>query len=167
MELQIDVAGQESISLLLQGIGNRLKDFSPAFERMHQAFLESEEKQFQSEGDYGGGWAALSDHYNSWKQKHFPGRPQGVLSSYLRMSLTSNAGGHIVEIGPMEAKFGAKVERQSGPGAPVDYGLALHKGFTAKGWAKGAKVPARNQIPLTDELKERFIRCLRDHIGLK
>ena len=173
MELQISVAGQESISLLFQGIGNRLKDFSPAFERMHQAFLESEEQQFASEGAYGGGWAALSAHYNAWKQKYYPGKPKGVLTEYLKNALTGTADGHICEIGPTEAKFGARAIRTIGPGAPVDYGLALHakgpdnKGFTAGGWAKDTQVPGRNLIPFTEELQQRFIRCLRDHIGLE
>lgn len=85
-----------------------VRDAAPAFEILGERFVAMEQKQFASEGAWGGAaWAPLSPAYASWKARHYPGKPILQLGGTLIDSLT--IGPKIREIGPTFATFGTDV----------------------------------------------------------
>lgn len=164
MELDISVVGAEPIKLRLSRIAEKASDLSGAFELLYQSFCKIEEEQFEGEGTFSGGWAALSETYKQWKQAHCERDKILQCSADLYRAMTGQSGDKIKRISPQEAVFGGKVTSKRG----VDYGLALHgkdgKGFTAGGWAKGKKVPARPVIALAKEHIAQWTRIIQAHV---
>ena len=176
IDLSFQIAGTEAINNRLAGFIRRVSDFRPAFERIHQSFLEMEAEQFETEGQ--GKWPAWSSTYEWFRESRgASGSKLLQWGSGLMNSLTSGAApGHISEIGPHEAKFGTDLSTQDDHPSRVgdnkhSYGLGLahHKGYTAKypygnKSASPKKVPARPLIELNDAYRQKWLKIIQEWV---
>lgn len=161
IHIEVQLLNDKIIDRQLALLSNRCRDFSPAFELMHQSFLQIEEEQFNTEGAAGGeAWAALSEIYVAWRGS---AHPILQLEGKLKKSLSqAGAEGHVVEIHPFEAKFGTDLQTESGYGL----GRTHQTGYTVKypygnRGIKPVTVPARKSISLTDKHKQEWVRLLQ------
>lgn len=119
----------EGMRFALDRAADNVSDFHTLLEGFGDIFKGHMQQQFASEGAWGaGGWAALSDAYDMWKQEHYPGCPIGVLSGALRSSMTGGDG-YDEKIGHDEASYGMSAGSDAAP-----YG---------KYFAGGGRGPAR------------------------
>jgi len=82
--------GEAQVSRTLERFGGQGVDLSPAWDRITRLFLESQRRQFASEGAFGsGGWAPLSPAYAAWKRRAYPGKTILRRTDELYRSLTS------------------------------------------------------------------------------
>lgn len=72
---RMEVEGFEPVKVSLSRLGDRISDFKPFWvEYFAPAFYRSIARNFETEGSYVGGWAALTEPYRTWKAQHFPGK---------------------------------------------------------------------------------------------
>jgi len=178
IDFSVDIDGATVVDAKLQGLQQRVSDFSPAFELIHQSFLQMEKEQFDSEGQ--GQWASWTDLYDSWRQERgAPGSKIMQWSGQLMRSLTvPGAKGSIVEISSHEAKFGtdlstadAHPSRRDPSASGKEYGLGwVHqRGYTAKypygnPKARSKRVPSRKLIELTDKYKTQWMKIIQAYV---
>jgi hypothetical protein len=126
-----------------------------------QNFHEIEIQLFQSEGANGmhGVWPALSEKYQEWKDRHFPGMPIMILTTLLMRSLTEQTTGtiaHVSKVGQSwRLKFGTDVKSPAG----FDYPLLHQKGGDIKG-----KTKTRRTIDPTDKQVAVWAKIIQRHI---
>lgn len=76
--LRMEVEGFAPVKVSLQRFGERVRDFRPFWVGYFApAFYREVTRNFETEGSYVGGWAALSPDYATWKAAHYPGK--GIL----------------------------------------------------------------------------------------
>jgi phage gpG-like protein len=85
-DIVIHVEGTAAVVDLMDGLATRVEDLTPAWQEIHERFVEYEESWFQSEGN--GSWPQLSHDYAEWKHRHFPGEPILVRTGRLRDTAT-------------------------------------------------------------------------------
>jgi hypothetical protein len=61
MTITIDAFGETELNRTLLRITKAAEDMRPAFNAIHDNFLILEQRQFESEGGYSGGWAPLAE----------------------------------------------------------------------------------------------------------
>jgi len=164
----IELVGAQKVISFIDGMISRILDLSPAWERIHEDFIETELELFASEGASGadGSWDGWTDSYADWREANYPWAPENImiLEGGLLDSLTGGSG-HIARMGPQEAAFGSGLLTESG------YGLgAVHfEGFSVKypygnTGAQSVDVPARKAIDPTDEDIDRWTEMVATHI---
>lgn len=98
------------LQLAIGKVGENLRSFRRFWRDFFAPqFFADAQKNLASEGQYVGGWRALSPRYAAWKLKHFGPRPILVLRGRLRRSFTIGAAENIIRAGAMEAYFGSRV----------------------------------------------------------
>lgn len=83
--------GERPFIVQLARFQENFQSAAPAFEKMADFQASIWKRQFDQEGAYTGAgrWAALSESYGAWKQRHYPGKPILQLSGDLYDSMTS------------------------------------------------------------------------------
>lgn len=145
-QLRFEVDGQTQFNRQLQGIQDDVKDFRPAFELIYAEFLETESKQFGAEGSFEGNskWAPLSEDYETWKSRHFPGKPILELHGNLKRSLTErSAPGAVYRASDKDLEMGTS----------INYAIYHQRGTR--------KMPARKPIELSEAQKQRWVQIMR------
>lgn len=110
-ELSFEVSGDVQIARKLQRFGDHVEDMSPAFEKMHESFLDIERRQFDTQGGSGpGGWQPIKPQ--TLRHKLAKGLDPRILHATLRLrrSLTNKTSqDHVTEIAPQEFFTGSSV----------------------------------------------------------
>ena len=148
IEMRLEVLGEAQLVRRLSRFGENVKDFRPAFETIVDRLRVATEELFDAEGR---GWPPLSPKYAAWKEIHYPGQPIMRRTDTLYGSLVGRTGGSILEIQPLEMRWGTS----------VDY---------ARYHQQGAGVPQRRVINLAEnekvgimkELQIYLVKLLRD-----
>lgn len=140
IRLRLSVLGEDVLDRTLLSI-EAAEDMRPAFEAIADVFLESERRQFATEGRWGsGGWAPLSPDYARWKARHYPGQPILRRDDDLFRSLTS---------GPAVRR----IERDRvWLGSDVDHGR-YHQ--------LGQGVPRRRPVELPESVRRRMVKIMQ------
>jgi phage gpG-like protein len=82
--VECNITGSDIAKQKLFKIESRVKDFSKPFQIINTLFEEYQRQAFESEGSATGrAWAKLSNRYQWWKSKHFPGK--GILEATGKM----------------------------------------------------------------------------------
>lgn len=72
---RVDFKNLEQVTRSLQKILDGLTDMKPFFRRFFvPAYLQDMQLQFETEGQFVGGWDGLSPSYRRWKEARYPGR---------------------------------------------------------------------------------------------
>jgi len=120
----IKLIGWEKVVKILDDVGKKTEDFSPAFEEISKDFYTGIEGHFAA-GGYTP-WKPLSAAYASWKERVAPGQPLMVLSGAMKASLTSStATGAIKEVSPYRLRIGTAVTNKKGYGYPFAHQFGL------------------------------------------
>lgn len=94
--LRMEVAGFEPVSVALSRFGENIRNFKPFWvEYFAPTFYRDVRRNFETEGSYVGGWAALSPRYAAWKQEHYPGKTILRRTDALLRSMTLYSGGQV------------------------------------------------------------------------
>ncbi len=105
--LELDVMGDKVLSRGFSRYAEDVQDMHEAFEEIAADFWESNEKQFVTEGKYGGGrWRALAP---STLRAKPGGLPTLVREGTLKDSLTKGNPWTIEKIEPLQVTLGTKV----------------------------------------------------------
>jgi len=105
--LTFKVLGDEQVSRGFSRFAEDVKDLSAAFREIVKDFHESEQRQFESQGDYGaGGWQPLAS--TTIERKERGGFPLDILvrTGALKESLAGKTGHTIEVIKPLEMQVG-------------------------------------------------------------
>jgi len=87
--VKVDVFGDIVLARALSRFGENVRDFSPVLEEIHDAFIQIEQEQFDTQGGRSNPWEPLRPTYAQWKQKYFPGLPILVLTGALRSEMVN------------------------------------------------------------------------------
>lgn len=149
-QLSFEIAGEDKILKTIDGIGERVKDFSPAFENISQDFYRLMKQQFTI-GGYTP-WQPLTDKYAAWKARVAPGQPIMVLFGGMRDSLTTQtARGSINNISPRELKIGTSTTSKNGYHYPYAHQHGLGNN------------PVRKVIEVPVGTASKWVRMIRDY----
>lgn len=155
LTLSFDVVGDNRLESIFDHLALIPEDFRPAFEEMAEDFWEHEREVFDSEGP---GWRPLSDSYEKWKQKHYPGQPILVRTGALRASLTGGfAEDSVFDVRPKSMEIGTSspyaIFHQTGSVRVEDH------------------PPKRTEMTLPDSLQtkwnRRMVNWLREEINYR
>lgn len=144
-KIRFEVDGEVQFNRQLRSLQDDVKDFRPAFELIYAEFLETESKQFGAEGGFEGNerWKRLSEDYEKWKSRHFPGKPILELRGHLKRSLTQK--------GADGAVYRA-TEKELEMGTSIGYAIWHQRGT--------ARMPARKPIELSEAQKKRWVAIM-------
>jgi len=154
LNLRFEVAGDVQLSRMLERVSNDLGDMRPAWDRIHQNFLQGEHGTFALEGAFGGKakWKPLSPKYALWKESRYPGQPILALKGSLRASLTQASDpDHVYEATADGVTMGTKLRT---PDGRWNLGLLHQKGTR--------KMPARPPVELTAQQKNEWVSIMHD-----
>jgi phage gpG-like protein len=106
-----ETGGREIVAGFKQ-LAQRVEDLRPVWPRVQELFYEFENQAFESEGASSavGKWAALSERYSKWKERHYPGRPILQRTDALRSSLIRSGFGSTVMMEPLWMQITSEVE---------------------------------------------------------
>lgn len=90
----------------IAAVGQRFRDLTVPFLQFAPIWFKQERQIFQAEGIPK--WPALSPAYESWKQRHFPGKPILQMSGDLYRSVTSITPQTIFDPHPRSLRLGTK-----------------------------------------------------------
>lgn len=143
MRFTFNVEGETQVDRTLARVMDDLEDLRPAWDTLADRFAKVEERQFDTEGRYGGaGWPALSPAYAAWKAAHYPGQPIMVRTGEGRRGLT-------------ERPFGVEVieARSMALGSGTDY-LRYHQ--------RGAgNLPQRRVVELPESERREWVKIIQ------
>ena len=154
LNLRFEVAGDVQLSRMLDRVSEDLSNMRPAWDLIHQNFLQGEHGTFAMEGAFGGKakWKPLSPKYELWKESRYPGQPILVLTGALRASLTQSSDqDHIYEPTDTGVAMGTKIRT---PNGRWNLGLLHQKGTR--------KMPARPPVELTAQQKNEWVSIMHD-----
>lgn len=141
----INILGTQQVSRALSRYAEGIKDFTPAWSRIHQDFVQVEEQQFETQGARGGTpWAPLSPAYAAWKQKYFPGLPILQLTRSMWSQFAVGTG-MLLEIKPLSLHMRPT----------LDYPIFHQRGTK--------RMPARRVVQLTEADKVRWLKILHNY----
>jgi phage gpG-like protein len=143
-ELHISVMGEDIVSRRLLRFEHSLLDASLAYRKIATMLNFAAERQFATEGTYGGErWAPLAASTIATKQRK--GMPDKILvaTGKLQHSLTGHGDGHIERITPLMLEWGSS----------VPYGVFHMKGTS--------RMPARPPVKLPETLKVAIMKTLQ------
>lgn len=142
VRLTLSFYGDKQIDRTLANLEFGGQDARPAWELIADDFLESERRQFASEGAYASdGWAPLSPAYARWKAIHYPGKTILRRTDDLFKSLTEGPAIRILEPTFMVI------------GSDVDYGAYHQHGTT--------RLPRRRPVELTENRRREWVKILQ------
>lgn len=150
LRLSMTIDGVKQLDRVFTKLTEKLDDFSPVWEEIAANFYEMEKEVFKSEGAADGlrQYASLSDKYDEWKKKHYPGMKILHLTGELEESMTQKgATGNITEITPNSMKVGSSVK-------VGNYNLAALHQYGTK------RMPAREVLRLTKKFKSNANRTI-------
>ena len=105
---RFELLGERQIDRRLGRIELATVDATPAWEMLAESFLDTERKQFATQGGLSGGWRPLSDRYAAWKAAHYPGKPILQRTGDLARSLTEGPQIRVIE--PHQMVLGTDVD---------------------------------------------------------
>lgn len=148
MRLDLDTFGETQFSRELLRVGDNAKDMTPAFDAIHELLLETETKQFSTQGSaFSGGWKPLAPS-TSWA-KIKAGLDLRILHATLRLrdSLTQpNHPDHVYTASGDEMFVGSK----------VPYGK-FHQTGTER-------MPRRRPFQFDDSTRKQIVKLLQRHL---
>lgn len=139
------------LKITLNGLTEALDDLRPAWNDIHNIFLEFERKVFETEGGYAGaGWVPLNPSYAAYKERTYGSSTIMRRSNRLFKSLTAtNHPEHLYLTGPSFVEMGTRTL----------YARAHQFGYERMG------LPARPLIPkVTREEGERIVDAIMIHL---
>lgn len=146
MTITIDAFGETELNRTLLRIQHAAEDMRPAFNAIHDNFLILEERQFESEGGYSGGWAPLAD--STVAAKAAAGLDPHILQATgeLFRSLTEKGDeNHVFRITGDSMFMGSK----------VDYGK-YHQSREPR-----SRLPRRPPVTLPEQSKKLWVKFLQ------
>ncbi len=152
IELSITADDEIKFKRALIAYNNNLHDLSRYFEHYAlPAIRTSIGEQFDRSGAHEGlpAWAPLSARYARYKARRYPGAPILVRSGRLRDALAEITNDTIATIEPTRLVYGTS----------VPYAIYHQRGTR--------KMPARPILRLSNPLKSRLMRLLRDYLGFE
>lgn len=147
MRLLLDVHGDHQVERTLLRAAGRTDDMSDGLSLVADHFLDSEERQFASQGGYAsGGWAPLAPSTLAGKRR--AGQDQRILHAEgdLRASLTRRGGDHLEEVTDSSLVFGT-----------TDPKAKFHQFGTST-------MPRRRPVELTEGDRREAVRILQRSI---
>jgi len=144
--VRFTVMGDEVLARGLSRFGDSIKDFRPAWDKIHLDFVTIEAEQFDSQGTRGGAvWPPLSPSYAAWKEKWFPGQPILQLTGVMYGQFAIGPG-MMVEMEPLFLRM-----------APSTPYAKYHQTGTSK-------MPARKPVVLTEQDKVNWMKILHNYV---
>lgn len=149
MRLDLDTFGEKQFSREILRVGRNAGDMKPAFDQVHDLFLEVERRQFSSQGGaYSGGWKPLAPSTVSYKSR--AGLDPRILHATLRMrsSLTEEAHpDHVYRASADDMFVGTKVPYAGVHQNPVT-----------------SPLPRRRPIEFDDSVRREIVKILQRHL---
>lgn len=148
MRLDLETFGEKQFSREILRVGANAADMRPAFDEVHELFLEVEERQFSSQGAaYSGGWKPLAPSTVSYKAS--AGLDPRILHATLRLrkSLTDRTHKDHIYRASADEMF---------VGSAVPYGPPHQKG-------KG-NPPRRRPVEFNEPVRRRILKLLQQHL---
>ena len=144
----LEVAGKARMERGIARLAESIADYRPAWPAIEDEFHALMADQFRTKGEEAGApWAPLSVAYAHWKEVHYPGRPILQRTGDLYRSLTDSHDSNAVRAAESKSlKLGSRV---------------LYAVFHQKGTRR---MPARNEIQLTEAFKQSVRHRLREHL---
>jgi len=89
-QYSVALPGQAEYIRAISRFADEIEDWKPFWDDwFRDAWVRHVQVHYETQGrSTGDTWKPLSEAYGTWKQKHWPGLPVGVLSGALRESLT-------------------------------------------------------------------------------
>lgn len=144
--MRIESFGDKQLTRDLLRISGNARDMTPAYDDAHKYLLQIESLQFATQGQFSGGWQPLAA--STSKAKAAAGLDPRILHATLRLrnSLTrANHPDHVYETRPDGFVFSTR----------VPYGV-YHQ--------KGQGVPMRRPIQFSENVKQRVMKILQQHV---
>jgi len=142
--LTFEIAGEEQIKRSFSRFADNVSNATEPFKEISEDFKKIEQKQFDSEGSYGGqGWAKLSTNYAEWKAKNYPGAKILVQSGLMKGSLMGENPYYLENIQPLYMEVGTR----------IPWAIYHQTG--------GGKLPQRKIINLTEADKTRWVKIFQ------
>lgn len=149
MRLDLETFGEKQFSREILRVGRNAGDMKPAFDKVHDLFLEVEEKQFSSQGGaYSGGWKPLAPSTVSYKAR--AGLDPRILHATLRLrgSLTQETHpDHVYRASADEMFVGTRVPYAGVHQNPVS-----------------SPLPRRRPIQFDDAVRSDILKILQRHL---
>lgn len=150
MRLDLETFGEMQFSREILRVGANARDMRPAFDKVHEIFLEAEGRQFASQGGaYSGGWRPLAPATRSRKARL--NLDPRILHETLRLrrSLTDRTHrDHVYTVTADEMFVGTAVP-YAGPHQNPKPGNPL---------------PRRRPIEFNDEIRKEILKALQRHL---
>ena len=148
MRLDLDTFGEKQFSREILRVGDNAMDMRGAFEEIRDMILETEEKQFSSQGAaYSGGWKPLAPSTKQYKASR--GLDPRILHATLRLRKSLTKKGHADH-----------VFRSSGDemfiGSKVPYGPYHQHG--------GDRLPRRRPFQFDNSVRNDILKTLQRHL---
>lgn len=148
MRLTMTLLGDVALDRTLGRVAEGVEDMRPAWQALARRFETAMERQFESEGSWGGTpWPPLSPDYARWKARVAPGQPILRLTNLLVDSLTdleSPASVHVIEPDFMVL------------GTAVEYGAFHHEG--------AGNLPQRKIVALPEAERRQWVKVVQRFI---
>ncbi len=104
------VDGVVQMARSIERFAGDVKDVRPAWPGVLQILRLASAERFRTAGAHGGQrWVPLSPRYAAYKARRWPGRGILVRTGALQDSLTQETGQSIVQMHPLELRYGTKV----------------------------------------------------------
>ena len=156
LTLEASDIAQVGLRRYLLTLNERAQNVMPAWDSVLNIIYEAEQRLFAAEGktEEHSKWIGLSDRYDTWKKKHYPGMPILTLTGRFRGSMTDPSGRHTEFRQPHRLVWGSKHDVDG-----YDLG-AIH----AEGRKEPPAMPAREPIRITRQNVDDFANVILDHI---
>lgn len=150
MRLDLETFGEKQFSREILRVGHNAQDMRPAFDEVHELFVDVETKQFSTQGGaYSGGWKPLAGATKARKRRL--NLDPRILHATLRLrkSLTNKTHvDHVYRVSPDEMVVGTRVP-YAGPHQKPRSGSGL---------------PRRRPIEFNDRVRQSILKILQRHL---
>lgn len=148
MRLDLDTFGEKQFSREILRVGSNAGNMRPAFDEVHDLFLDVEERQFSSQGSaFSGGWKPLAPSTRARKARM--NLDPRILHATLRLRLALTQAAHPDHV------YRASADDMF-VGATVPYGPIHQKG--------GGTLPRRRPIEFNDAIRNQIVKILQRHL---
>lgn len=149
MRLDLETFGEKQFSREILRIGKNAEDMTPAFDQVHELFLDVQTKQFSTQGGaYSGGWKPLAPSTKARKAR-LRLDPR-ILHATLRLRRSLTEAGHPDHVyrTTKDSMF---------VGSSVPYGAVHQK-------PKSSPLPRRRPVQFSDAVRVEILKILQRHI---
>lgn len=149
MRLDLDFFGDSQFSREILRVGRNAGDMRPAFDEVHELFLEVEKQQFTSQGRaYSGGWKPLAASTRASKARR--NLDPRILHATLRLR------GSLTEKTHSDHVYRASADEMF-VGTSVPY-AGVHQN------PKTSPLPRRRPVQFSDRIRTEIVKILQRHL---